>query len=310
MLIKIDAEFAPIVLFVFARPDHTRRTLDALVANKLAGESDLIIYADGARNVGEQDRVNLVRAIVNSLSGFKSVTVVEREINYGLARNIIEGVSDVCSRYGRAIVLEDDIVTSPQFLTFMNAALDRYADDSRVWHISGWNYPINTEGLGDVFLWRLMNCWGWATWADRWVQYKKEPARLVREWSSEDIHRFNLDGGQNFWEQVTRNNDGALNTWAIFWYATIFENNGFCVNPSLSYVNNIGLDGSGENCGGSNTGILLPINNVECNVFGCDIVESDIAVQRIQKYYKDQKKTLFVRVINKIARSTLGRNVL
>lgn len=311
MLIKNDAKFAPIILFVFARPDHTRRTLDALLANTLADQSDLIVYADAARNDEERERVNMVRSMVKVLTGFKSIIVIEREINFGLARNIIEGVSDVCGRYGRAIVLEDDIVTSPYFLIFMNAALDKYSQDSRIWHISGWSYPINAEGLGDTFLWRLMNCWGWATWENRWMQYRKEPSKLVEEWSSRDISRFNLDGVENFWRQVTDNNKNKLNTWAIFWYATIFKNNGLCVNPTLSYVNNIGLDGSGENCIkiDGNSDFLL-INSNENTVFDAEILENRLAVQRIKEYYLQQKKSVIVRAINKFSRLTLGRNIL
>jgi len=77
------------------------------------------------------------------------------------------------NEYGKIIVLEDDLLTSPYFLKFMNEALEYYKNEKKVWHISGWNYPINNEGLDDVFFWRTMNCWGWATWADRWQYFEK-----------------------------------------------------------------------------------------------------------------------------------------
>ena len=131
------SNLAPILLFVFARLDHTKRTIEALAANELALKSDLIIYSDAARSEEEKKSVNQVREFLNSVKGFRSITVVERNKNYGLARNIIEGVTDVCNRYGRVIVLEDDLVTSPHFLSFMNSALDKYETDQRVWHISG-----------------------------------------------------------------------------------------------------------------------------------------------------------------------------
>ena len=292
---------APIVLFVFARPKHTLRTLEALASNTLAKQSDLIVYADAARNESEAAKVRAVRNQVNSTSGFRSITVIERTTNYGLARNIIEGVTEVCNRYDRVIVLEDDMVTSPDFLSFMNASLERYADNRCVWHISGWNYPIDPVGLGDAFFWRVMNCWGWATWDDRWQNFKKDPQRLLSSWSGEQIKRFNLNGAHDFWKQVKLNSIGHLNTWAIFWYATIFENNGLCLNPSISLVQNIGHDGTGQNCEKSelfsgmlkyNKDLYLPSN----------VIESEIAVDRIRRFYKRIKLSLFRRVLRKLRR--------
>ena len=290
---------APLVLFVYARPEHTRYTLEALSSNLLAIQSDLIIYSDAARNEADVDRVKAVRELVHSANGFSSVTVIEREMNYGLARNIIEGVTEVCNRYGRVIVLEDDIVTSPYFLSFMNNALDRYANENRVWHISGWNYPIDPAGLGDAFLFRAMNCWGWATWADRWAFFQKDPQRLIESWDKETIYRFNLDGAYNFWGQITSNHEGKLNTWAIFWYATIFENQGLCLNPAQSFVRNIGHDGYGENCGNTDP---FAVNKLGKEYDNLPIYneESTLAVQRIKAFCNDIHPTLAQTVIRRI----------
>jgi hypothetical protein len=286
---------APVVLFVFARPDHTQRTIEALAANELAEQSNLIIYADAARNEGDIIRVQQVRALVHAVSGFRSVTVIERETNYGLARNIIEGVTEVCNHYGRVIVLEDDIVTNPLFLPFMNTALNRYANEPQVWHISGWNYPIDPDGLGDAFLWRVMNCWGWATWADRWAFFQKNPQRMIESWDKEKIKRFNLDGAYNFWGQVTANQKGKLNTWAIFWYATIFEKHGLCLNPAQSFVHNIGHDGSGENCGNTD---IFAVNQLgeKFNDFPVYDEELTLAVQRIKVFCADMQPSFSKRL--------------
>jgi hypothetical protein len=297
---------APIALFVFARPEHTRRTLEALAANTLALQSDLIVYADAARNESEIERVQAVRAMTQEASGFRSVTVVERETNYGLARNIIEGVTEVCSRHGRVIVLEDDIVTGSNFLAFMNTALDQFVNDSKVWHISGWNYPVDPSGLGDAFFWRVMNCWGWATWADRWKFFQKNPQRLVESWDKEKIRRFNLDGAHDFWAQIQANQSGKLNTWAIFWYASIFENDGLCLNPARSFVRNIGIDGSGENCGKSDpfAADVLGVEYEELPVFK---EESNLAVQKIKAFYHEIQPTLVLRALFKIAYAAKSR---
>lgn len=292
-----DSSVSPIVLFVFARPDHTWQTLKALAANYLANQSDLIVYADAARNDTETERVSAVRSLVSTTRGFKSVTIIEREKNYGLARNIIEGVTEVCNQYGRAIVVEDDLVTSPYFLQFMNAALERYQDNPEVWHISGWNYPIDPDGLGDSFFWRVMNCWGWATWADRWTHYQKNPEQLVAHWQAEEIERFNL-GTADFWEHVLMNYSKKRDTWAIFWYATIFKHGGLCLNPARTLVQNIGHDGSGENCGHAADMFWSNLADSELTL-PHEACESIYAVERVAAFYAAlQKKSLKSRIRN------------
>lgn len=293
---------APVVLFVYARADHTQRTLDALAANPEAKEMDLFIYADAARHTKDAAAVQAVRDVIGHVIGFKSVTLYLREHNVGLAQNIIEGVTHVCQQYGRVIVLEDDIVVSPAFLGFMNAALDKYQTEPNVWHISGWNYPIaSQQGLPETFFWRTMNCWGWATWDDRWQHFKKEPAKLVANWSDTEIKRFNLDSTYDFWSQVTANHQGNLNTWAIFWYATIFAQQGLCLNPTRSFVANIGNDGSGENCGTEDvykTNLATSFNQG----WPVELSENHLAVSLIKDFYQSLKPSLFRRILGKIKR--------
>ena len=134
---------------------------------------NFLCFSDAAKNEDEVEKVNEVRRYIKAIDGFKKVTVIEREKNWGLADSIIDGVTKIINQYGKVIVLEDDLVTSLYFLKFMNEALEFYKDEKKVWHISGWNYPIESDGLEDVFFWRLMNCWGWATWADRWSYYER-----------------------------------------------------------------------------------------------------------------------------------------
>jgi len=145
-------KLAPIVLFVYNRPEHTRRTVKALQKNKLAIESELIIYSDAHTNISVKEGTDEVRGYIKNIDGFKKVTIIERDKNWGLAASIIDGVTKIINKYGRVIVLEDDLVTSPYFLNFMNNALVFYENEDKVWHISGWNYPIDIDGLNDVFL--------------------------------------------------------------------------------------------------------------------------------------------------------------
>lgn len=225
---------APIVLFVYNRPEHTRRTVEALRQNELADQSDLLIFSDAPKNEKAVEEVNAVRTFIRSITGFKKVTIIEREKNWGLANSIIDGVTNIVNQFGRVIVLEDDMVTSSSFLRFMNEALEHYASEPRVWHISGWNYPISPDGLGDSFLWRIMSCWGWGTWADRWQNFEKNTEKLIKEFSKADIRYMNVDGYENFWKQVLLNQKGRINTWAIYWYASIIRGKGLCVNPAVS----------------------------------------------------------------------------
>ena len=279
------ANLAPIILFVYNRIWHTQQTVEALQKNELADKSDLIIYSDAPKNDKAWSQVQEVRDYIKTVDGFKSVKIIEREKNWGLAANIIDGITDVVNQYGKIIVMEDDIVTSPAYLSFMNQALDVYQNKEKVWHISGWNYPITIDGFGDAFFWRVMNCWGWATWADRWVHFEKNPKGLIDNWSSEQKHHFDLDGSGIFWHQVTANAEGKMNTWAIFWYATLYEKGGLCLNPTLSYIDNIGHDGSGVHCGNVQTFTTTRpglCNKTQLN-WPAEITESILAVERLKK---------------------------
>lgn len=294
---------APILLFAFNRPDHATQTLDALLRNKLAIESDLIVYLDGPRNPSDSELVEKVYQVIAGIKGFKSIVIHRKTANAGLASNIIEGVSDVITRYGRVIVLEDDIVTSPNFLRYMNDALEYYSNDKKVWHISGFTEFIGIDRPNDSFLWRTMHCWGWATWEDRWSHFEKNPQALIEAFTPEMIKRFNLDGFQNFWAQVVLNSKGKINTWAIFWYTTIFLRDGLCLNPFNSYVQNIGLDGSGVHCGIDD----MRNNETSLNKFGvfCPAdkpVEDEYAVALIKNYYRAHTPNFSLRVYRSLKR--------
>ncbi len=302
-------KLAPIVLFVYNRPEHTKQTVEALQKNELAIESELFIYSDAAKNIGAKAKTDEVRKYIKSISGFKKVTVIKREKNWGLATSIMDGVTKIVNEYGKVIVLEDDLVTSPCFLKFMNDALEFYKNEDKVWHVSGWSYPIEPNGLDDVFLSRLMNCWGWATWANRWKYFEKDVGKTIKNFDNGNIKRFNLDGATNFWSQVIGNKNNKIDTWAVFWYATIFQEDGLCLNPTQTFLENIGHDGSGVHCGEncSYSSSLSVNNNI---IFIYKIEENKLAIERIQLFYKSQKKSLFIRIVNKFSRLFIGKNII
>lgn len=242
-------ENATIVLFCFNNLGRTKRTVESLQKNALVNCSELIVFCDGPRSTAESVETSRVRDYVKSIRGFRNLKVVESETNKGLADSIVGGLNAVFSKNESCIVLEDDVEVSPVFLEYMNSALRKYQDDKRVWHINGYNVPWSFAGCSETFCSRWMSCWGWGTWRDRWKEFRREPERLVREWRRQDIRYMNVDGSVDFWEQVLRNNEGRLKSWAIFWQATIQRNKGLCVSPRESFCRNFGFDGDGVNCG-------------------------------------------------------------
>lgn len=299
---------SPIVLFVYNRPWHTCQTVEALQKNELASESELFIYSDAPKNTEAEEKVKEVREYIRSINSFKKITIIEREKNWGLADSIIDGVTKIVNEYEKVIVLEDDLVTSPYFLKFMNEALDFYENEKKVWHISGWNYPIEINGLEDVFLWRFMNCWGWATWSDRWKYYEKDTGKLIKKFSKNDIKRFNLDGAENLWAQVLANRDKKMDTWAIYWYATIFNHNGLTLNPSNTFVENIGHDGTGIHCGVDEC--YKSELSTKLVKFETEILEDSLALDRVRGFFKKQKRNFFIRILNKLSRTIMGKNII
>lgn len=302
-LSKKITQYAPIILFVYNRRSHTQQTIEALKRNVLAEKSHLFIFSDAPKHFNDISHVEDVRNYIREINGFLSVAIVEREHNLGLANSIIDGVTRLCDEFGRVIVLEDDIVTSVNFLQFMNRGLDLYTNEKKVWHISGWNYPIDLKELPEAFFWRTMNCWGWATWADRWKYFHKDPEKLIDEWDTDHINKFNLDGAHDFWSQVTANASGKLNTWAIFWYATIFQSQGLCLNPANTYVKNIGHDGSGENCGATNI-FNSDLSHSVIKNFPHVVDEHGLAVKKIKQFYESSKPSLLSRILKKLKIST------
>lgn len=246
----IKNRYAPIVLLAFNRPEHFGKTIAALAQNEGAKESILFCFIDGPKNDEDIKKQKLISETLSDYKkDFRDVVVTKRKNNLGLAKNIVESVTEVVTEYGRVIVLEDDILTSTAFLKFMNDALAFYEKEDRVWHISAHSEANCEQRPDEVFLWRVMDCWGWATWNNKWEHFHKDAHLLLKEFDDHMIKEFDLDGTGAFWNQVLDNLQGRIDTWAIFWYATIFQNGGLCVNPYFSYSANIGFDGTGINCG-------------------------------------------------------------
>ena len=213
---------SPILLFVYNRPSHTRRCIESLAMNPLAEESDLFIYADGAKDEATTSEVDEVRRYIRTLRGFKNITIIERNENWGLARNIIDGVSKQVKEYGKVIVLEDDLMVAPHFLQFMNDALDTYKDEPKVGHIQACDFTQDTS-LPDTFLIKWTGSWGWGTWERAWKHFNPNGKELLQELEQRKLtYTFDFNGKYGFTRMLRRQIEGKNNSWAIRWNASLF----------------------------------------------------------------------------------------
>ena len=288
--------FAPIALFVYNRPEHTRRTLKFLKQNLQADESRLFIFSDGAKDVKQSAKVGEVRELIKQTEGFKSVQIIERETNFGLANSIIDGVGMLTSKYGKVIVFEDDLISSEYTLQYFNDALDRYENEYDVMHIGAYMYPLTDKGLPETFFYRAASSWGWATWGRAWKYFEPDIDKIISQFNAEKKHRFSIEGTMNFWKQIREFKTGRNNSWAIRWYASVFLNNGLTLNPSASLVNNIGHDGSGIHSGKNNL-YDVTISNQPVTYFPGVIAEDREAYKAIKHFLKYRKGNLLQRAL-------------
>lgn len=293
---------APIVLFVYKRPWHTKKTIEALKKNVLSSKSELFVYCDAPRNEFDEEKVAEVRKYIKTIEGFKNVVIIKREKNWGLANSIIDGVTTIINQYGKIIVLEDDHVTGTYFLRFMNEALETYKNEDKVFGITGFAYPLKTvNNINNTFFLKDEGCWGWATWRRAWSYFEKDTNKLIQTFTKEMINTFNFEGSMDFWSQVIQNKQGKIDSWAIYWYATVFLNNGLYLHPKNSFVQNIGLDGSGVHCTESCDFDTVVTDNYDI-LFERDIKESELARKHHIDYYNSLKVPLLKRVTNKVKR--------
>lgn len=241
---------APVALFVYNRPDHTRQTLAALRANTLANETPLYIFADAPQDETARAAHEEVLECVRDVQGFASVTLIRREHNLGLARSIIDGAGFLCARHGRVIVLEDDLITSPYFLHYMNEALNHYADDEAVGCVSAYMYPVKVPaGMPDTLLLPFPMSWGWATWSRAWQLFNPDGRKLVQALEERALTAaFDRVGPGNFMRMLNDQIAGRNNSWFIRWHASLFLEGKLSLAPVRSTICNIGLDGTGVHC--------------------------------------------------------------
>ena len=256
---------APIILFVYNRPKHTESVLNALKKNTLAKDSILYVFSDAAKKEKDFENVNKVREIINKIDGFKEVVITEAETNIGCANSIISGITKVINDHGKAIIVEDDILTAPNFLEFMNEALDKYEKDERIYSISGF---VPNEKMAEIckdflFLAYRNSSWGWATWKDRWNDVDWDMLQWEKIKKDRNLWKKLQRGGKDTPYMLKLQMEGFIDSWAIRFYTDNALKDKYTVFPTKTFVTNIGLDGSGTHCGNvkksrSTTSTMLP----------------------------------------------------
>lgn len=281
---------SPIILFVYNRSDHTKRVIESLLRNEEAKDSDLIIYSDFAKSKDQLGKVNEVRTFLRQIKGFNSVKIIERETNYGLAKSIITGVSEVLETSDRVIVLEDDILVSPYFLHFMNTGLEKYKEEERVASIHAYSYPMDTKGLEETFFIKGADCWGWATWKRAWRYFESDGAKLRDDLLKRNlVKRFDYENTFPFYSMLQNQIDGRNNSWAIRWHASIFLQNKLTLYPRESLIQNIGLDNSGTHCD-DNDHWSRSLSEKKDHSFPSIVQENQFARERMVEYFRSISK--------------------
>jgi hypothetical protein len=292
---------APIILFAYARLSHLKRTVDALLNNKESCRSDLIIYSDAPKSIDKHYSVCAVREFISKINGFRSVSIRHQTENLGLSRSVISGVSEVLSQYDRAVVVEDDIVTSPYFLEYMNEYLSLFAENDRVISIHGYVYPIS-QIMPEAFFLRGADCWGWATWRRGWNIFNPDGKSLMLQLKSRNLlSEFDFNGSYKYSRMLRSQIDGKIDSWAIRWYASAFLADKLTLYPGCSLVDNIGNDNTGVHCG-SYKNYDLRMSQIPIKIKNLLVEDSQVGRQAFERFFRDNQVSLFDKIVSRARR--------
>lgn len=275
--------YAPIALFTYNRADHTQRAVESLLKNAEAKYSDLFIFSDGPKTPEKKAGVEENRKYIHTISGFKSISIIEREKNWGLANSLIAGITEVINKYGKVIVVEDDLILSPYFLQFMNEGLEKYKDDDRVGTITGFVPPIKDK-LPETFFLKYFQCWGWATWKRAWDLLETDARPLLKGLRFKKT-KFDVGGGVGNYGNLYCQKVGLVDSWYLRYYASLFLKDKLSLYPGRSMVTNDGLDGTGTHCGVDLVKAFLSDNSHAPIIFRNIDVKEDVQSYEVFKSY-------------------------
>ena len=289
-------QLAPICLFVYNRLDETKITVEALKANFLAAESKLFIFSDGFKNAETQSKVEEVRAYIKTITGFKEITLIECAVNKGLASSIIAGVTKIVNTHGTVIVLEDDLVTTPNFLDFMNQSLQFYENNTSIQSISGFSLKIkNPLKESDVFFNSRAFSWGWATWENRWDENIFDLNYITDTIASKPniLKNFNKQCGNDISEMLLNSISGKNNSWYVRWAFDHFITKRLTVYPFLSKVYNICFSDAATHCNGVNVFDSIIDSEYQRTFFFLENIENKVFQNEFLKYFSKYYKLKF-----------------
>ncbi|MDH3980405.1 MAG: glycosyltransferase [Gammaproteobacteria bacterium] len=298
---------APVALFVFNRPEHTRRTIQSLLENDCSAQTPLVIFSDGARSEKDVPMVESVREYIRGIDGFRDVRIVEQAENRGLAESVIAGVTEVINHHGRVIVLEDDMETSPFFLDYMNRALEKYRDNNNVYCIHGYAFPADMSDVNtETFFLGGAECWGWATWKRAWDNFCPDAMQLISVLRSQGMDKaFDYDGSFPYMRMLKRQSRGRIDSWAIRWRASAFVRQGLTLWPKVSLVRNFGMDGSGVHC--DNTSFFdVALADRPVTLADIPIKINKIAFSAYGRYLKEREGSLLQQAMRFIRKRVIN----
>ena len=275
--------FSPIIIFSYNRKTKLNNLIKSLKKNKEFKYSKIYIYQDFYKPKENDKNIKKVKNTIFFLKKIKETNfkIVFRNKNFGLAKNIILGVTEILKIHKSAIILEDDLIVSKNFLNFMNKSLNFYKNKKKVWHINGWSFNIfeaNKLEHDNYFL-SFPSSWGWGTWQDRWKYFEKNSEKILKKENPTSIKKFNLDNSYNFFSQIERNRKQTIDTWAIFWYYSIFKKKKLCVYPKKNLILNNGFNKNATNTKYPNT---LFDNKILCKKINVDYSLNNICKENFE----------------------------
>lgn len=292
---------APIVLFTYNRLWHTMQTVEAMKKNELADQSEFFIFSDGPKNEKDEEKVKQLREYLRTIKGFKRITIIERDRNFGLANNIIDGVTRIVNEYGKIIVLEDDLITSPYFLKFMNEALEIYKDEEKVVSIHGYIYPI--KDLPETFFIRGADCWGWATWKRAWFLFEPDGQKLLRKLKEKNLQKeADFNNSYGFTKMLKDQINGKNDSWAVRWYMSAFLEDKLTLYPGKSFVQNIGFGDEATHTKGEITFFKTELIEYFTPLRKIEVKEDLVARKKIEDFLRSNKPKFLNQVMNLLQR--------
>lgn len=304
----------PIAIFLYNRPDHARQLFSSLLNCSRLEECAVYVFCDGVKKPEDKQSVQAARAIMREFASLiNNVHIIEREQNLGLARSIVNGVTELCERFGRVIVLEDDFILQPFFLDFILQGLDRYADDEQVAQVAGFTFPIGVPEKGDVFFLPLTTSWGWATWQRAWNLFSWDLGTALEKLNAEPQlqARFNLDDAYPYTDMLRLATESKVDSWAIHWYWHTFRHEKLTLYPCRSLVWQNGFDELATHTTTARADLQMPIDKFlqeewHNPISFPDIVQADdIVFDKLKKFLRSNPPLALPARLKKILKRIL-----